>query len=88
MLHFGRFKAGSSSVTRPVDITNGLDFPLTAHLRAYEWIQFSENDFRLDPGEVKEVRIISSVPYGTDYGNYSGSIDVVFKRALIGKIIK
>ncbi len=44
------------------------------------FIDFSENDFILDPGVVKTINATLSVPQNATIGNYSGIIKVYFYR--------
>lgn len=47
------------------------------------WTEIEPREFTLDPGEHQKVALRLSIPEDPTYGNYSGTVRIVFKRPLI-----
>ncbi len=50
------------------------------------WVSVDANGFVLGPGEEKNVTVYVIVPKDAQHGNYTGRLDVVFRRVLFGPI--
>jgi uncharacterized membrane protein len=84
MLTMGVSQPGASA-KRMVRLENTAGFPLKVQLKTYgelaKWTSFSENDFILEEGEYKQIDVSVIVPGEAEYGDYTGSVRITFKRA-------
>ena len=85
-LHFGRALPGGSS-TRKSLFTNTHNTRMKVIIEGKgqlgDWLTVSENGFILYPGEAKEVSFTISVPLGTEHGNYTGYVEMIYQKALL-----
>jgi len=85
-LTFGMIKPGST-LNRNLIIENNYDFPIKVEFSVKgdikRFLVFEEVIY-LDSGEEKTVSISTINPVHEDYGNYSGKMNVYFKRNLWG----
>ena len=81
-VHFGRVMSGGSS-TKMINLTGS---SRTRYVRAYaygslsEWVGFSENPIIIGNASYRELYVSAVVPDGADYGNYNGTIKLVFMK--------
>jgi hypothetical protein len=82
-LRFGRVPPGSTS-KKKINLTNYNDFPvivtITLSGNAKDIITVSENDFFLEPQEMKLIVYYASPPKDYPTGNYSGTTKIIIKR--------
>lgn len=85
MLHFGIVPPEVSS-TKIINVLNNKLHPLLVYFKARgdfkDWVYFDDNYFILSPNETKEARVHVTVPSNAEYGNYTGTYKVIFKRVL------
>ncbi|HII15977.1 MAG TPA: hypothetical protein HA362_06720 [Nanoarchaeota archaeon] len=83
---FGMTNPGGSSARRII-VTNDFDFPITVRLMPIGelkgYTSISENNVLLQPDEGREISISILVPAGMPYGNYTGIMRVISKKARI-----
>lgn len=83
-LIFGRLTPSTSSY-KDIMLTNGYSFPIAAEftfLGNISEYMVKNNPERLDVGERRNVTISTIViPKNATFGNYSGSLRIIFKRA-------
>jgi len=83
-LHFGGIPP-ENSAERGIVIVNKRDFPLK--VRFYmsgelgSWVLPEDNPIFLQPFENRTVKFTATVPKDASYGNYTGELTVVFKKA-------
>ncbi|GBE19424.1 MAG TPA: hypothetical protein ENG87_03080 [Candidatus Pacearchaeota archaeon] len=82
-LTFGTITPGSSA-QRSIVVENNYNFPIKSILKikgdVAEYLIF-ENIVSLDAGEKEIISVAAVAPQDASYGNYSGILEVVFKRA-------
>ncbi|MBU4070321.1 MAG: hypothetical protein KJ646_05030 [Nanoarchaeota archaeon] len=83
-LTFGMITPDSSS-QRNISIENSYNFPIKVEFKLKgdieEFLDFNKVVY-LNVGEVKELTLYALVPPGSEFGNYSGIFNVVFKKHL------
>ena len=83
-LHFGGVFPGGSS-ERGVIIVNNRDFPLKARFymsgEIGSWVKPEDNPIYLQPSENRTVKFTAKAPENAEFGNYTGEVTVVFKKA-------
>ena len=83
-LHFGGVPPEGSS-GRSISIVNKRDFPLKVRFylsgELADWVNPEDNPVYLQPFENKSIKFIATVPKNAEFGNYTGEIDVIFKKA-------
>lgn len=83
MLTMGATQPGGSA-KRAVRLENTAGFPIRVQIETHgeleEWTSFSENDFILGKGEHKQIDVSVIVPGEAEYGGYTGSVRITFKR--------
>ena len=84
-INFGVIPGNGTVVQRNMVLTNKKDSDSLISLKAYgnisDKITFSKNDFVLKTGENQSIDIFFSSNM-TEYGNYTGEIDIVVKKAI------
>lgn len=83
-LWFGMTNPGGSAI-REIVVSNSNEFPVTVSFFPLgdikDIVSVSENNAVLMPAEEKTISVTASVPSGMPYGNYTGIMRVVFKKA-------
>ncbi len=86
-LNFGRVPGNGSYLKRYVHLNNTKE-ALKVSLKAYgnitPLIEFDENDFVLHKNESVEIGIVFNTVNAKAYGNYTGEIDIIFKKPQYG----
>jgi hypothetical protein len=81
---FGTINSDASS-SRRINIQNNYSFPIIIHIfcegNISQFLLF-EKKIKLLPSEEKVINFDTSSREGQEYGNYSGTIFVVFKREI------
>lgn len=84
-LNFGKSYPGSL-VYRKVNLTNNHDFKVKIKILntgdISDFVYVSENNFILNPDEIKQVIYYVDLPKNIEYRNYTGTTKVIFKRKL------
>jgi hypothetical protein len=84
-LYFGKTYAGST-VKRIINITNEYDFPISVSIKVTgnisEFITISQNDFIVQPGEMKVITYYATTNIDTLEGSYEGETRALFTRAM------
>lgn len=84
-INFGSIPGNGTFVERKVEFSNKKDSPTKVDLKSYgnitPLIHFSQSSFILEPGEKVSVGIYL-FSNNTDFGNYSGEVDVIVKKAI------
>lgn len=82
-MHFGIAQPGGSA-ERSLKAWHDSDHALRVEIKTYgemkDWVSADQDDFWLQPGEIREIFFKVRIPGGTPYGNYTGSIVLFFKR--------
>jgi len=84
VLSFGMIMPGGSS-TRQIEVTNNDDIALKIQAKVSGdlrgWITFDmENGMLIGPGEHKSIVASIMAPFGAGYGNYTGKVQIIFRR--------
>ena len=83
-LHFGGVFPGGSS-ERGIVIVNKRDFSLKARFymsgELGNWVLPEDNPVFLQPFENRTIKFTATAPKDAAYGNYTGELTVVFKKA-------
>jgi len=83
-IRFGGVKPGGGS-TRVLVITNNHDEKVIVNMYPRgdikDYVSLGDNNFILEPDMNKEVHISIAIPDNLPYGNYTGKLKVVYKRA-------
>lgn len=83
-LNFGMVPTGGNAGKRFMTLKNTADDEAKIILVAYgsisSLVSFSDNNFILPSGAVKQVDIVLETKKDTSLGNYSGEIDLIVKR--------
>jgi hypothetical protein len=82
-LSFGvTFPTGTSG--RDINLTHDHDFPARILFvpggDIWEWISFTDNNFIMEKGDVRDIKIIITVPEDAQSGTYTGFVGVILKR--------
>ncbi|MBS1266078.1 MAG: hypothetical protein MAG795_00043 [Candidatus Woesearchaeota archaeon] len=82
-MHFG-IVASPGYGNREFIVTNNNSIPVEVTIRLHgemiKWINVSDYNFYLEPGEHKTVELEAYIPRGTEHGYYEGKIQVILKR--------
>jgi hypothetical protein len=82
-LYFGKSYPGSV-VKRYLNMSNNNNFPLFVSIiikgDIAQFISVSDNDFELQPGELKVITYFLRTDKNSVYGNYTGQTTILFKR--------
>jgi len=82
-LHFGAVRPGGSA-QRGINITNDYDQELKIQIivkgQMSNWLGTDSNSFTLSPKQTKTVDFNLVIPQGTSYGNYTGTVYVVYLK--------
>ena len=83
-LYFGRGLPGSGA-TRTIQLNNSYSYPVMVSITLSgditPYLSVSDNNFLLEPGELKVITYFIATPADTPYGNLTGSTTFIFKRA-------
>ena len=83
-LYYGRVSPGHGG-WRKIDITNLVNYDQLVHVsfagEVIDWMGTQQNDFILEPGEAKTVKIDMNVPSDIVYGKYEGEAIFTFTKA-------
>ncbi len=83
-LYFGTVPKGGGVATRDILVKNEKYERAKVNIKAYsdikKWVYVSENDFFLERGEEKNLNFNVVVPKDADYGEYGGTIRLIFTR--------
>lgn len=86
IFHFGRATTPGGS-ERGITITNSYTKPLRVTIQTYgdigKWVYVKEYDSLFKPGEIKDIMLGINVPSDIPYGDYNGTIRILFTRVLI-----
>ena len=81
-------RSGTSS--RTITLKNADDWPRRVDIRAtgqlFGWVGVDSNGFVLGPGQEKNLTVYVVVPDDASYGNYTGKLEIAFRRVLFGLI--
>ncbi|MBN2102291.1 MAG: hypothetical protein JW716_05470 [Candidatus Aenigmarchaeota archaeon] len=84
-INFGSVPRGGTG-ERLINVTNGDENPHLVRIKSRgqigEWVSVSDNNFILNPGSVKEVRVKAKTSPGVMPGNYTGTLEIVFENVL------
>ena len=82
-LTFGQFQKGGGA-KRGINISNDNSYKIKAIVkvegRIKGYLSVSDNEFYLDPGELKNLDFFVSVPEDIEAGKYDGTVNIIFKR--------
>ena len=82
-IHFGKVMPGGSS-SKTITLIHNYKKSVRVQIKPLgefsEWVGAEENNFILKSGENKSLSIIASVPVNATYGNYTGKLEVIFRR--------
>lgn len=82
-LTFGQINKGGGA-NRGINISNDNPYDVKVIIKVEgeisEYISVSDNEFYLEPGEIKKLDFYVSVPEEIEKGKYDGSINIIFKR--------
>ena len=82
-LKFGMIMPGTSS-QRAITVNNSATYPLKVLISKSgyiaDWVKISENNFILDGDGNRTVIFEVSAPRNANYGNYTGKVNIVFKK--------
>ena len=88
MINFGMIMPGTYG-ERGVVVSNNASYSLRVIIlktgQMAEWVKVSENNFILKGNENKEVIFEVYAPENIEFGNYTGKIDIIFKKILFNK---
>lgn len=81
ILHFGEARPGDTGI-RTIEIKNTNDLPVTAYFFTHgemkNWVQ--KEPIYLNTQESKNITISAKIPENTEYGEYTGVLQIVFKK--------
>ncbi len=84
-MKFGMIMPGTSA-ERSIIVNNSAARPLKVIIlkSGYiaDWVKISENDFILEENENRRVIFKVSAPENANYGNYTGTAAIIFKKIL------
>ncbi|MCH8003662.1 MAG: hypothetical protein IH934_03435 [Nanoarchaeota archaeon] len=87
-IKFGMIMPGTSS-QRSITVNNSATYPLRVVIlkSGYiaDWVKVSENNFILKENGIKNIIFEAYAPENADYGNYTGNVDIIFKKTLFNK---
>ena len=87
-IKFGMITPGASS-QRTITVNNSATYPLRVIIlkSGYiaDWVKVSENNFIFKEKESRKVLFQVSAPQNSNYGNYTGKVDIIFKKTLFNK---
>ncbi len=82
-IHFGATSPGGVA-SRGVEIYHDYERPLKINIKISgklgKWVSPSDNGFLLYPNITKEVKLKAYVPASASYGNYTGTLKVIFRK--------
>lgn len=82
-VHFGKVVPGNDGI-RGFNLTSTFTFPISAELRfsgpLSKWVSATENNIILPPSTTHAINLTVSIPEGTPFGHYFGTMHVVFRR--------
>lgn len=82
-IFFGTIPPGGGG-SRNITLRNGYNIPLRIDIQAFgdlsRWVYVSENGFILQPDENKSVKVTTLVPGDAKFGNYTGSLKIIFRK--------
>ncbi len=82
-IHFGKVPPGNEGL-RGFFVNNTYPFQVVANLEISgditSWVSASENVIVLEPNSHHKINLTASVPLGTAYGLYEGTLAVTFRR--------
>lgn len=82
-IHFGKIVPGNDGI-RGFNLTSTFTFPVSAELRfsgpLSRWVSATENNIILAPSTTRAINLTVSIPDSTPYGQYYGTMHVVFRR--------
>ena len=85
-LHFGR-TTSPGNAERGITVTNQYTEPLMVTIQTYGdiggWVYIKDYTHLFEPNESRAVMLGVNVPPGRSYGDYNGTITVLFSRVLI-----
>ncbi len=85
-VHFGRVTTPGGA-GRSVIIANTYDKPVEVLVsssgKIASWLTINESRFIMGPGANREVMLTLDLPSNISYGNYTGTLKILFKRVLI-----
>ena len=75
---------GCTSSQRAITVNNSATYPLKVLISKSgyiaDWVKISENNFILDGDGNRTVIFEVSAPRNANYGNYTGKVNIVFKK--------
>lgn len=85
-IYFGTVTPGGSS-ERIVTINNTEQYSTRVRILTggdlAQWVSASENNFRINPLEERNITLKVKVPANTSYGNYTGIVKIRLKKIYI-----
>ncbi len=82
-LYFGTVIPPGSS-TRYINVSHDERFPMklkiTTSGEMSEWMHVSENNFVVNPGQTKTIKVMAQIPKDVPLGNYTGTLYIDFKK--------
>jgi hypothetical protein len=84
-LHFGKIPSSGGRAEKEMVLLNDWDIPLLLQIRikgeAAQFIHVQDNNFVLQPREVRKLKVIVIIPDGFDQvGNYTGEAKILYIR--------
>ena len=84
-LHFGKIPETGGIAEKELNLFNDWDIPLLLEIRvkgdAAGFIRVEDNNFMMQPGEVRKLKVYAAVPQGFNRsGVYTGEAKVLFLR--------
>ncbi len=85
-LDFGKLPVYGGQVKKFMNLGNDQDFPVLVSIQvkgdAAQFVQLEDNDFTLEPGEVKKLSVYAIVPENqATQGIYTGKAKITFLRS-------
>ena len=91
IMHFGTLPPGSAGI-RDAYLTNEEEFPIKVDIRAdgtaTQFIQVSDNNFIIQPHELKNLTFTVPIPIGVEQKYYYANITVIYTRTFRNLFIK
>lgn len=85
-LHFGKVPLTGTS-RREFSISHSYSEPLNVKItikgNITPFVTVSDNNFELNPNEIKELNASIKIPEDALAGNYNGTLNIIFKKPLI-----
>ncbi len=82
-IHFGKVPPQNEAI-KSFNLTNTYQFAVVAELSIHgaiaPWVSATENTVYLEPNMQKKVNLTVTIPDATPYGQYYGTLRVVFRR--------